>query len=103
MDLAALVGYCAASLVFLTFAMKTMIPLRIVGLASNVFFIAYGYSWQRKQREGALRAQLLTDPHSPAEYRVNGVVRNMDEWYKAFGVKPGDKMYLPPEKRVRVW
>ncbi len=67
------------------------------------FFIAYGYSWQRKNREGALRAQLLTDEHSPAEYRVNGVVRNMDEWYKAFGVKPGDKMYLPPEERVRIW
>lgn len=67
------------------------------------FFIAYGYSWQRKQREGALRAQLLTDEHSPAEYRVNGVVRNMDEWYKAFDVKPGDKMYLPPAERVRVW
>ena len=67
------------------------------------FFIAYGYSWQRKNREGALRAQLLTDEHSPAEYRVNGVVRNMDEWYKAFGVKPGDEMYLPPEERVRIW
>jgi putative endopeptidase len=67
------------------------------------FFIAYGYSWQRKNREGALRAQLLTDEHSPAEYRVNGVVRNMDEWYKAFNVKPGDKMYLPPEERVRIW
>jgi endothelin-converting enzyme/putative endopeptidase len=67
------------------------------------FFIAYGYSWQRKNREGALRAQLLTDEHSPAEYRVNGVVRNMDEWYKAFDVKLGDKMYLPPEERVRIW
>jgi endothelin-converting enzyme/putative endopeptidase len=67
------------------------------------FFIAYGYSWQRKNREGALRAQLLTDEHSPAEYRVNGVVRNMDEWYKAFDVKPGDKMYLPPAERVRIW
>ncbi|HEU4956424.1 MAG TPA: M13 family metallopeptidase [Sphingomicrobium sp.] len=67
------------------------------------FFIAYGYSWQRKNREGALRAQLLADEHSPAEYRVNGVVRNMDEWYKAFNVKPGDKMYLPPEERVRIW
>ena len=67
------------------------------------FFVAYGYSWQRKNREGALRAQLLTDEHSPAEYRVNGVVRNMDEWYKAFNVKPGDKMYLPPEERVRIW
>jgi putative endopeptidase len=67
------------------------------------FFIAYGYSWQRKQREGALRAQLLTDEHSPAEYRVNGVVRNVDAWYRAFNVQPGDKLYLPPEKRVKVW
>ncbi|HEU0311651.1 MAG TPA: M13 family metallopeptidase [Sphingomicrobium sp.] len=79
-------------------------PPVIGGLTGDQrFFIAYGYSWQRKQREGALRAQLLTDPHSPAEYRVNGVVRNMDEWYKAFDVKPGDKMYLPPEERVRIW
>jgi endothelin-converting enzyme/putative endopeptidase len=79
-------------------------PPTIGGLTGDQrFFIAYGYSWQRKNREGALRAQLLTDEHSPAEYRVNGVVRNMDEWYKAFDVKPGDKMYLPPEKRVRVW
>ena len=67
------------------------------------FFIAYGYSWQRKTREGAMRAQLLSDPHSPAKYRVNGVVRNMDAWYKAFNVQPGDKLYLPPEQRVRVW
>ena len=64
------------------------------------FFIAYGYSWQNKQREGVTRAQLLTNPHSPAKYRVNGVVRNMDEWYKAFDVKPGDAMYLAPEQRV---
>ncbi len=79
-------------------------PPVVSGLTGDQrFFIAYGYSWQRKQREGALRAQLLTDEHSPASYRVNGVVRNMDEWYKAFDVKPGDKMYLPPEKRVKVW
>ncbi len=79
-------------------------PPLIGGLTGDQrFFIAYGYSWQRKQREGALRAQLLTDEHSPASYRVNGVVRNMDEWYKAFDVQPGDKMYLPPAKRVKVW
>ena len=79
-------------------------PAVVGGLTGDQrFFIAYGYSWQRKNREGALRAQLLTDEHSPAMYRVNGVVRNMDEWYKAFDVKPGDKLYLPPEDRVRVW
>ncbi|MFL6853724.1 MAG: M13 family metallopeptidase [Sphingomicrobium sp.] len=79
-------------------------PPVIGGLTGDQrFFIAYGYSWETKQREGALRAQLLTNEHSPAKYRVNGVVRNVDEWYKAFNVKPGDKMYLPPEKRVHVW
>jgi endothelin-converting enzyme/putative endopeptidase len=67
------------------------------------FFIAYGQSWRSKIREGALRERLLTDPHSPPEFRVNGVVRNVDAWYKAFNVKPGDKMYLPPAERVSIW
>ena len=79
-------------------------PPVIDGLTGDQrFFIAYGYSWETKTREGALRAQLLTNEHSPAKYRVNGVVRNMDAWYKAFNVQPGDKMYLPPEQRVHVW
>jgi endothelin-converting enzyme/putative endopeptidase len=79
-------------------------PPVIGGLTGDQrFFIAYGYSWESKQREGALRAQLLTNEHSPAKYRVNGVVRNVDAWYKAFNVRPGDKMYLPPEQRVHVW
>jgi putative endopeptidase len=79
-------------------------PPVIGGLTGDQrFFIAYGYSWQTKQREGALRAQLLTNEHSPAKYRVNGVDRNLDEWYKAFDVQPGDKLYLPPEQRVHVW
>jgi endothelin-converting enzyme/putative endopeptidase len=79
-------------------------PPVIDGLTGDQrFFIAYGYSWQRKNRDGALRQQLLTDPHSPARYRVNGAVRNLDAWYKAFDVKPGDKMYLPPKERVHIW
>jgi putative endopeptidase len=79
-------------------------PPVIDGLTGDQrFFIAYGYSWETKQREGALRAQLLTNEHSPAKYRVNGVVRNVDAWYKAFNVQPGDKLYLPPEQRVHVW
>ena len=79
-------------------------PPVIDGLTGDQrFFIAYGYSWEIKQREGALRNQLLTNEHSPGKYRVNGVVRNMDAWYKAFNVQPGDKMYLPPEQRVHVW
>jgi endothelin-converting enzyme/putative endopeptidase len=67
------------------------------------FFLAYAQAWQGKRREGATRQQLLSDPHSPEKYRVNGIVRNFAPWYAAFGVKPGDKMYLPPEQRVSVW
>ncbi|MBV9418449.1 MAG: hypothetical protein JO348_01635, partial [Alphaproteobacteria bacterium] len=47
--------------------------------------------------------QVLSNPHSPSEFRVNGVVRNVDGWYAAFNVKPGDKLYLAPDKRVPVW
>jgi putative endopeptidase len=79
-------------------------PPVIDGLSGDQrFFIAYGYSWENKQREGALRAQLLTNEHSPAKYRVNGIVRNVDAWYRAFNVQPGDRLYLPPDQRVHVW
>ncbi|QPC98857.1 M13 family metallopeptidase [Qipengyuania soli] len=67
------------------------------------FFLAWAQVWRATQREDALRNQLRTDPHSPTYFRTNGIVRNFDEWYKAFDVKPGDKMYLPPEKRIRIW
>jgi endothelin-converting enzyme/putative endopeptidase len=67
------------------------------------FFIAYAQAWQGKRREGATRQQLLSDPHSPEKYRVDGIVRNFDPWYKAFNVQPGDKLYLPPDQRVHVW
>jgi endothelin-converting enzyme/putative endopeptidase len=67
------------------------------------FFLAYAQAWQGKRREEAVRQQLLSDPHSPDKYRVNGIVRNFGPWYTAFGVKPGDTMYLPPEQRVSVW
>lgn len=71
--------------------------------ADQRFFLAYAQAWQAKQREDAMRQQILTDPHSPARYRVNGVVRNVDAWYKAFNVQPGDKLYVAPEDRVRIW
>ena len=67
------------------------------------FFLGWGQIWRGVYREAALRQQLMTDSHSPGEYRVNAVLRNMPEFYAAFGVKPGDKMYLPPEKRVKIW
>jgi len=79
-------------------------PQVIDGLTGDQrFFIAYAQAWQEKDREDAERQQILTDPHSPGKYRVNGIVRNVDAWYKAFNVKPGDKLYLPPERRVHIW
>jgi putative endopeptidase len=67
------------------------------------FFLSWAQVWRTKIRDEALRAQVLSDPHSPPYFRVNGAVRNMDEWYRAFDVKPGDKLYLPPEQRVKIW
>ncbi len=67
------------------------------------FFLSWAQVWRETAREDMARQLLTVDPHSPAQYRVNGVMPNIDEWYTAFKVQPGDKMYLPPEKRVRMW
>lgn len=67
------------------------------------FFLAWAQVWQGKYREDELRQRLETDPHSPPYYRINGVVRNLDAWYEAFGVTAGDDLYLPAEERVRIW
>ena len=67
------------------------------------FFLAWAQVWRRLYREDNLRARLTTDPHSPSQYRTNGVVRNLDEWYEAFDVGPDDALYLPPEERVKIW
>jgi predicted metalloendopeptidase len=66
------------------------------------FFLAYAQSWLGYSRPAALRQQLITDGHAPDQYRAF-TVRNLDDWYAAFDIKPGDSMYLPPEKRVKVW
>jgi putative endopeptidase len=67
------------------------------------FFLAWAQVWKGLYRDEALINQLKSDPHSPPNVRINGPVRNLDEWYAAFDVKPGDKLYLPPEQRVRIW
>lgn len=67
------------------------------------FFLSWAQVWQRKYREDALIQRLTSDPHSPSEFRVNGVVRNFDEWYDAFDVSEEDALYLSPEERVRIW
>ncbi len=67
------------------------------------FFMGWAQVWRRKHRDDDLKNRLLIDPHSPAEYRVNGTVRNVPGFFSAFKVKEGDKMYLPPERRVKIW
>ncbi len=67
------------------------------------FFIGWAQVWLFKYREPELRKRLLTDPHSPAQYRANGIVSNLDAFYEAFSIKPDSPMWLAPEKRVRIW
>ena len=67
------------------------------------FYIGWAQVWRRKYREQELRKRLVTDPHSPSEYRVNGILPNIDGFYQAFDVKAGDAMYLTPPHRVRIW
>jgi endothelin-converting enzyme/putative endopeptidase len=66
------------------------------------FFTGYAQSWRTKAREAAERRGILTDGHAPPRYRT-ATVRNLDAWYKAFDVQPGQALYLPPDERVRVW
>ncbi len=66
------------------------------------FFIAYAQSWASKMRDEALRGRIATDGHAPGMYRAL-TVRNIGAWYEAFNVKPGDKLYLPPDQRVKIW
>ncbi|HSQ95019.1 MAG TPA: M13 family metallopeptidase [Croceibacterium sp.] len=70
--------------------------------ADQRFYLAFGQVWAAKTREAAERQQIATDGHAPDEYRAL-TVRNQDPWYAAFGIKPGDKLYLAPNKRVKVW
>jgi putative endopeptidase len=67
------------------------------------FFLGFAQSWRRKSTEDSVRQQLVSDPHAPEQFRVNGVVRNVDAWYGAFGVRAPDKLQLAPESRVRIW
>ncbi len=81
----------------------TEAPL-IEGLTGDQrFFLGYAQIWRRKYREEELRRRILTDSHSPAEYRVNGILANMPEFYEAFDVKEGDKLYREAEQMVQIW
>jgi putative endopeptidase len=67
------------------------------------FFMAWAQAWREKARDEALRNQVMADPHSPAKFRCNGTVRNMDAWYTAFNVQPDNALFLPDDQRVEIW
>jgi putative endopeptidase len=66
-------------------------------------FLGWAQAWRGKLRDDAVRRQVVSDPHSPRQYRVNGVMRNIDAWYDAFKVKPDEKLFVDPKARVRIW
>jgi putative endopeptidase len=67
------------------------------------FFLANAQVWRSKDKPDALKVQLASNPHSPGSARAGTAIRNIDAWYAAFDVKPGDKLYIPPEQRARIW
>jgi len=74
------------------------------GLSGNQrFFLGWAQAWRSRYRDEALRNLVLTNPHAPPKFRVNGVVRNMDAWYEAFGVTAEDDLFLPEDQRVTIW
>ena len=65
--------------------------------------LGWAQVWRNKYRDEALRQQIMTNPHAPSMYRANGSVRNVPEWYEAFGVTEDHDLWLPPEERVKIW
>ncbi len=101
-DIADVAGISAAHDGYRASLNGNVAPMQDGFTGDQQFFIAFGQNWGEKVRPDALRQQVLTDPHAPAEYRAD-TVRNIDAWYKAFDVKPGQTLYLTPENRVRIW
>ena len=67
------------------------------------FFLSYAHSWRNKNRPEEVRRRIATDPHSPDEFRCNQIVRNVPEFYQAFGVSQSDELWLAEHERVRIW
>ncbi|MGS0729657.1 M13-type metalloendopeptidase, partial [Shewanella sp. 0m-11] len=67
------------------------------------FFIGFSQIWRAKIKEESMRNRVATDPHSPAQFRALGALSNMPEFYSTYDVKPGDAMYIAPDKRVKIW
>ncbi len=80
-------------------------PAPVVGgfTGDQRVFLGWAQVWTGKDRDDALRQQVVSDPHSPEQYRVNGIVRNIDAWYAAYSIKAGEALYLAPTDRVRIW
>jgi putative endopeptidase len=85
-------------------SLKGREPSVLEGLTGDQrFFLSFAQVWRSKTRDDALRNQVMSDVHSPDNFRVNGQLPNIDEWYRAFDVKPDDKLYVPADRRVRIW
>ncbi len=79
-------------------------PEKVAGwTADQMFFVGWSRVWARKYRESEMIKRLLTDPHSPSEFRANGPVMNIDAFYQAFEVEEGDKLFKPKSERIRIW
>jgi putative endopeptidase len=78
-------------------------PIRDGFTGEQRVFLGWAQVWRDKSRPDALKRQVAADPHSPARFRIDGPMRNIDAWYDAWNVKPGDTLYLKPEERVRIW
>jgi predicted metalloendopeptidase len=79
-------------------------PEPVAGWTGNqLFFVGWSRVWQRKYKDAEMVKRLLTDPHSPSQYRTNGPVMNIDAFFDAFELKPGDGLYKPAEERIRIW
>jgi putative endopeptidase len=85
-------------------SLKGATPVVLDGVTGDQrFFLAWAQVWRSLYRDEQLRTLVMSNPHSPPKFRVNGPVRNIDAWYEAFDVKAGDQLYLPPGERVRIW
>lgn len=101
-DIADVAGLSASYDAYRAALAGTSAPVRDGFTGDQQFFIAFGQSWAAKEREDALREEVLTDPHAPDQYRAD-TVRNLDAWYPAFEVEAGQTLYLAPADRVRIW
>ena len=98
----ALAGLTVAHVAYLA-SLGGQAPPVIDGFSADQrFYLGWAQVWRRNYREANIRQRVLTDPHALNPYRAD-IVRNMDPWYRAFDVKPGQKLYLTPEQRVRIW